>query len=409
MAQGEVFFKRAGYRQVPRRAVLGGATLTALSPAVLGESASAAGLGSATTAATSTPVNPTSPFALPVLSDALDLDTPQYYETLQAGTRRVPRARQNADLDGDGSDELLLRTPSGVLAWRYAPEWGQWLDLIGAGPTWSDSTGWDVAEHYTTIQTADVDGDGRAELIGRGPDGLEVVRYDPGAADDAPHWIPLTFPATSLLQDLLWTDPRYYSTMQCADIDGDGRDELLVRGPDGLLAWRLEEASSGYGWTPLATNTDLSDAAGWEHPEYYETIQCAHVDDSGSARLLGGGEGALLVWSYDAASDSWSSSQAQNLTDVSDANGWDDPERYTTLQCADIDGDGVDELLGLDDDGMRAWRLTPTGWVQLATAAQLASPSGWQETGYGSTLQCADLDGDGRAELFGRGAGGVRT
>jgi hypothetical protein len=409
MAQGEVFFKQAGYRQVPRRAVLGSATMAALTPALLGDAAAAAGLGAAAPGASgSTPVAPTSPFALPVLTDALDLDQPQYYETLQGGRRILPRTRQNADLDGDGSDELLLRTPSGILAWRYAPEWGQWLDLIGAGPAWSDSAGWAAAEYYTTIQTADVDGDGRAELLGRGPAGLAVYRYDPDAADDEPHWIRLDIPTTPLLDDKLWTQPRYYSTMQCADIDGDGRDELLVRGPDGLHAWRLESTTSGFQWTALATNTGLSDTAGWDHPEYYETLQCARLLGGTRSLVMARGYGGLVTWAYDAATDAWAGA-APTLTDVSNPNDWNVATQYTTLQCADIDGDGRDELLGLDGSGMRAWRLTASGWSRLATLTALKTASGWYEPPYGSTLQCADVDGDGRAELVGRGAAGVRT
>src|SRR5437763_15800338 len=45
-------------------------------------------------------------------------------------------------------------------------------------PAWGDIGGWDQPQYYGTIQLADIDGNGRAELIGRGPSGILVNRFD---------------------------------------------------------------------------------------------------------------------------------------------------------------------------------------------------------------------------------------
>jgi hypothetical protein len=48
---------------------------------------------------------------------------------------------------------------------------GERRDKLALPPTpaWGDIGGWDQPQYYATIQLADIDGDGRAELIGRGP------------------------------------------------------------------------------------------------------------------------------------------------------------------------------------------------------------------------------------------------
>src|SRR5690242_10435362 len=50
---------------------------------------------------------------LPYYSDA-PWDQSQYYETIQSVRRMHPRTYQNADIDGDGRDELIARGPGGI-------------------------------------------------------------------------------------------------------------------------------------------------------------------------------------------------------------------------------------------------------------------------------------------------------
>lgn len=394
--------------QVSRRTVIRGATLTALTGAVLGEAAVQALPARAAPAAAPIPLltTPQSPLALPILGDAVNMDQPKYYDTIQAGTRRINRTRQSADLDGDGSDELVIRGPGGILAYRFDTASGQWWDLLGDAPTWSDLQGWGEPQYYETIQTADLDGDSNAELIGHGPDGIDVWRYDPVPIAGVSEWTRVASASgATLLDDDVWRKPEYYSTMQCADIDGDGRAELLVRGPDGLMAWRLEADDT---WSQLPTLTDLSDANDWVPPANYSTIQCADIDPgtgTGHASVLARGTDALLAWTFDGST--WQ--PLPSLTGLSNANGWDDPSLYSTLQCADVDGDGRDELLGRGGDGLRTWRLTSSGWEEIAFLPELNDGAGWDERPYNATIQCADLDGDGRAELMARSAAGIRV
>jgi hypothetical protein len=77
-----------------------------------------------------------------------------------------------------------------------------------------------------------------------------------------------------------WTDPSKYSTIQLADVNGDGKDELLGRGDAGIEIWTFD-TSVGQ-WRPqLNANalpqvlTDFhsphptDDTLGWRQHEYY--------------------------------------------------------------------------------------------------------------------------------------------
>ena len=47
-----------------------------------------------------------------------------------------------------------------------------------AVPSWTDAGGWSDPSQYSTIQLADFNGDGRDELLGRSDAGLEIYRFD---------------------------------------------------------------------------------------------------------------------------------------------------------------------------------------------------------------------------------------
>ncbi len=88
----------------------------------------------------------------------------------------------------------------------------------GFGPTWLNTP-----DHWQTIQYPDVDDDGRADVCGRGNDGIYCAM---GAS---------SFSDTSLrLADFNnaggWdSDSAYWSTIQFPDVNGDGRSDICAQ------------------------------------------------------------------------------------------------------------------------------------------------------------------------------------
>src|SRR5262249_59801812 len=162
---------------------------------------------------------------------------PEYYETIQAGLRRQPKTgrstrppiRPNADVNNDQQDELFARGPRGILVNVFDPAMGQWLPMIvpqfDGKPIFSDAEGWNQPQYYQTIQTADIDGDGQAELLARDASGIEVWKFVPGQnyPPDGT-WIQIS-------RGPVWSDqpingvrrgcnqPQYYTTIHSAHID----------------------------------------------------------------------------------------------------------------------------------------------------------------------------------------------
>ena len=157
---------------------------------------------------------------------------------------------------------------------------------------WSDENGWNQPQYYSTIRAADINGDARAELMGRSSTGIETWSFDPImrqwqiVSSSTPGWDDANG----------WNRPEYYSTIQCADLDSDGQAELLARASWGITAWKYDKEARRWGQLPNGPRWD--DANGWNRPEYYSTIQCADIEGYGGAELLGRSAGGLESWDY---------------------------------------------------------------------------------------------------------------
>src|SRR5690606_12603698 len=129
------------------------------------------------------------------------------------------------DVDGDGLADVCARANAGVYC---ALSNGSGFD---ASSRWndvmSDASGWNHPRYYTTIRLADVDGDGKADLCGRGPDGFDCWISDGSRFDrriEGPRWSD----ASS------WGSARYYGTIRMGDLNGDRRADVCARAAAGI-------------------------------------------------------------------------------------------------------------------------------------------------------------------------------
>ena len=166
----------------------------------------------------------------PGSSDCLG-SSPSYYETLRG-----------ANVDGVQGDELIARASDGLRVRSLGPEAGfspgaTLTALAGAASTIQPG-------RWGSIRTGDIDEDGRQEVLALDGTGLQAWSYD---WNDRV-WNRLQ-PSTplALAADPWLSRPEYYSTLQTGDVDGDGRDDVLARGPFGIRTWFYDRRGTG-GW-----------------------------------------------------------------------------------------------------------------------------------------------------------------
>jgi subtilisin family serine protease len=253
------------------------------------------------------------------------------------------------DIDGDGKDEIVLglapvggdpSTPGG---------WFQVLDDDHTHLAWGRIQwgGYNSANGESWPACGDVDGDGADEIIvGLGsyaPDGgwLQIFDYDSG---DVTHkeWKRVNWGG--------YNSANGEARPACGDIDGDGRDEIVVglsSEGDGYLEV-FDDALAGYVhlvWGRIQWG-GYNSANGESWPA------CGDVDgDDEDEVIVGLGSypssgGWFEIFDYGSGDMIHKEWKRVNWGGYNSANG------ETRPACGDIDGDGLDEIvIGLGDGG----------------------------------------------------------
>jgi hypothetical protein len=135
------------------------------------------------------------------------------------------------DTDGGGRDELLVTSPWGIGLLELS---GGTLTAPLMAPNGTRFGGWllNTADNFP-VTLADVDGDGRAELVITSPWGLGILKRS-GATFTSPMMAPNGTRFGGWLLNTL--DNR---VLCAADFDGDGARELLVTSPWGMGMFKL--------------------------------------------------------------------------------------------------------------------------------------------------------------------------
>lgn len=161
-------------------------------------------------------------------------------------------------------------------------------------------------------------------------------------------------------------------------------------------------SSNGNTTTPtLLTQTLLSsaypDSTGWSAAQYGNTVAGVWQGSTSSMIACGRGVSGLTCGA------------SLSSSDYSDANGWASSESYyNSLRYIDLYGNGLISACGHAAGGVACSLNLGTSWGSAGIwSADFSNANGWSAVGSGDTLQFADVDGDGRTDVCGRGPSGI--
>jgi peptidoglycan/xylan/chitin deacetylase (PgdA/CDA1 family) len=276
-----------------------------------------------------------------------------------AGDQKWPasytRSIRLADVNGDGMADIIGRNADGVhvalsTGLGFANE-GLWSSEF------SDNNGWGAAEYFPTIRWADVNGDRKADLIIRGADGIRVALSTGSGFEPSTLW-------TNYFSDDSkepWKKVTGYSETICtADVNGDGLADIVARGPEGIY---VSLSSSASFIKPSLWTYEFSDLGtiAWKEERYSSTFQLADVNGDGKADLIVRGPKGIMV-----SISNGNGFQPASLWNVSfsDAGGWGNDENYYgAIRSGDVNGDGMADLIVRAKDGVHV--LLSNGYTFL--------------------------------------------
>ncbi len=273
-----------------------------------------------------------------------------------------------ADINGDGKDDFCA---------RYKEQFQCYLsngtgfddEPIGFGDM-SDSGGWGAEMYYSTIRVADINGDGKVDVCGRGTSG---IRCWPSHGDSFGEAI--YGPAWS--NNNGWNGREYYSTIRFADINGDHKADICARDSAGIVC----HLSNGDGFGDPIRGPEWADKSGWNDFDNYATIQFGDINGDGMDDLCARANAKFICMlsTGNGFGDSFS------IDEFSDANGWNKPDKYTTIRLGDVNGDGKLDICSRTAEKVSCYLFNGSGFDHL-DATGMEDKSGWNNAKYYSTF-----------------------
>ncbi len=292
------------------------------------------------------------------MSDADGYKDVKYYSTIVF-----------ADINGDGKDDFCARFKEQFQCYLSN---GNGFDSqpIGFNDMGND-VGWGDAKYYSTIRVADVTGDGKADVCGRGIGG---IRCWPSEGDSFGE--PFNGPEFS--NNNGWGEEKYYSTIRLADINGDHKVDVCARDLGGLICY----LSTGNGFGDSIRGPEWKDDAGWAELEHYSTFQFGDINGDGKDDVcMRGNDNFNCYFSNGTGFD-----EAFRISEFSNANGWDKVDKFSTIHLGDVNGDGRLDVCSRTADKVSCYVYNGSG-LDHVEATSFSDAANWNKQPYYSTFR----------------------
>ena len=300
-----------------------------------------------------------------------------------------------ADVNGDGRADMVYLRSDGVYVaisnGNGVNPATKWLSNFGTGQGYGD-------QNVTPVFVADINGDGLADVMAISTNGVLVAASNGSSFNDAQQW---TASFTSVTG---WTSMDTYPRT-LADVNGDGRPDIVGFKNDGVyVGINLGGAFNGQvKWLPdFGTATTVAYASNSVNPRI-----SIDVSGDGFADIVGVANDGIYVslgnGSAFAAATKWAS-------DFSVGAGWTTQDSYPRV-FGDVNGDGLPDMIGFKSDGTYVALNTGSGFsVATKWASDFGSATSIPyATQKGFPRYAIDLNGDGRTDIVGFSANGVQV
>lgn len=303
--------------------------------------------------------------------------------------------RKMGDVNGDGKADIIGFGTEGVY---YSLSTGTSFNTpVFASTEYGTSSTW-INFNTFPREVADVNGDGKADIIGFGASGV-YVSFSTGAGFTTPAFVLASYGTSTSAGG--WSSYNTYPR-KMGDVNGDGKADIVGFGASGVSV----ALSTGSGFAaPVIALADYSpNLGGWTN---YETFprEVADINGDGKADIIGfGGAGVYRSLSLGGGPGGFTAPVFSLANFGLYAGGWSSFNTYPRT-LGDVNGDGKADIVGFGTAGVYI-SLAGAGGT-FGSAAYLLNDYGTLNTWinydtYPRTL--ADVDGNGKKDIVGFGA-----
>jgi Ca2+-binding RTX toxin-like protein len=262
-----------------------------------------------------------------------------------------------------------------------------------------------ASQNVTPRRMADVNGDGRADIVGFATDGVKVSLGQADGTFAAP------FQTGAAFNTSYWSNENLHPR-QLGDVNGDGRADIIGIGAMSI-AVALGQANGTFGAAYTASSGYFGgDPNGGGGGWYSMTLYPRYIGDvNGDGRddIVGFGSHQVLVGLATAAGTFSAPITALSGHFVSTV-GWNDSTKWLR-RIGDVNGDGRADIIAFGADGVQVALGKADGTFELPIVGlagmfgHSAEAGGWANASQ-APREVADVNGDGRVDIVAFGANG---
>jgi hypothetical protein len=274
------------------------------------------------------------------------------------------------DVNSDGRADLVYRQGQGIYVRisSLSNEGEPGSDYSLNGLALQPAAAWSSWSADYSFDVADVDGDGKADLVGRSGADVQVGLSSGNSFNISKSWT--LCPECAGFDD--WSDHE----IQFADVDGDGAADIIGR-------------SNGRVAVGLSKGARFAAPVIWTEWGAGYSMAFADMDGDGDADIAGRVYGG---WDVEVGL----SNGKGGGTGFEPSTRWTDWDPTSMMAFADVNGDGAADIVGrLPTDDVRVALSTGVGHAFSSTA------SSWNTWNGTYTMDLADINGDGAADVVG--------
>jgi hypothetical protein len=249
------------------------------------------------------------------------------------------------------------------------------------------------------VQIGDVNHDGRADACGRKSDGIYcTINTGTGStvafANAPTRWVN-AFVDGNLFSPGWESSESRYGSIRLVDVNNDTWLDVCGRGPNGIECALNKKVASGAGvgfnaptsWAaPTAPEFVDTPFIGWQTDGYGSTIRFADIDGDGKVDVCGRGAEGMICAINDGLTPGHFVQPHLWTSDFSDYESWDDNEwRYGTIRLGDINGDGRADVCGRGASGLKCGLSLGSSFapaLDMITSGDYDDASGWNADRY---------------------------
>jgi FG-GAP-like repeat len=304
-----------------------------------------------------------------------------------------------ADVNGDGRADIVGFGSSGVYV-SLATGGGNFAPpMFVLGAFGYSAGGWTSNDTYPRV-LADVNGDGRADIVGFGSNGVYVSLATGGGNFAPPMFVLGAFGYSAGG----WFSNDTYPRM-LADVNGDGMADIVGFGYNGVY---VSLATGGGNFAPpvFVLGAFGYGAGSWVSNDTYPRV-LADVNGDGMADIVGFGYSGVYV-SVATGGGNFAPPVFVLAAFGYGAGGWTSNDTYPRV-LADVNGDGKADIVGFGYNGVYLSPITAGG--NFAPPMFVLGAFGYGAGGWFSNniypRRLGDVNGDGKADIVGFGYSGV--